>query len=527
MAIQIKITQDTLAVMPQVTTTTVGYQNYMAAYGPNYFVLEGITTEPKYALQIWNAGLTELIADLRQPADPNNEAAFDIGPILQSYVAPPDGLTSQSGGFYNVEWTGYYGDPYQRAFNEQFGYKIKFGYEDSNGAFVQVDGTQGPYTVLGGAYMVDYLGDTASQPLDVPGFVYDTYYPNSAYITALRSCDPAGCTSIDISAAAQKYANYSLTDSRNKLKWDESLNLKPLPGGVPAAWEANKWIWCHKTTRNSFQTISFLNKVNQSGASEPCEIATTQIAAVRIQSYNGETKVDDVIIPNVTGEGGGPNSSIGGPLMPDGDYTALYFGAGGRNLVNYLSTGPLTHYYISTLINQNTGSCTAVEGWPNLYPNPTEVWRFDFIEETCLDFTPITLSWLNTRGFMDYFIFNKRSDFKTTVKRESYYSDTDPLTNTSYNNWRPNSRGITTFSSQIQDEWTLTTDWLTDLEAMSLRSLFISPMVKMDVEGAGNGLWIAVQVQDAQWEEKTYRKDRLFQYKITLKRAKNQNQNRG
>ena len=49
----------------------------------------------------------------------------------------------------------------------------------------------------------------------------------------------------------------------------------------------------------------------------------------------------------------------------------------------------------------------------------------------------------------------------------------------------------------------------------------------MDLQGRFNGNLIAVQVQDAQWEEKTYRKNKLFQYTITLRRATNQNQNRG
>ena len=525
MAIQLKTTGSAYATLPNVNTTTIGFQFYSATYGPNWFVLEGITTEPKYAIQIWTADLVTMIADLRQAADPNGEGAFDVSKILQSYVAPPTGQDAQYFDYQtNIEWVGYYGNPFHKAYNEVFDYKVKIGYEDTDGAF-QALATYGPYTTIGGAYNIEYQGST---PGEYPIGTLDLFLPSQEYQSALVRCKADGCTEIVGSAAKpfgfSAYLNYSLTDNRNKLKWD--TGVKPLPGGVPTE-ASQKWIWANKTTFGALQTISFLNKVTTSTGSEICEIAPNSIAAVRLQSYDGETLVDDIIYPNLTTEGGGPNSYIGEGIPVSGNTTALYFGAGGLNLLGDVSAN-VTHYYLSTLINQYTGApCDSVPGWPQLNSDPVEVWRFDILEDRCDDYPPVTLSWLNSRGFMDYYIFNKRSDFKTTVKRGTYYSGYDPTSGTTYNNWGPNSRGTTTFTADIEDQWTFTTDWLTDLEALSLRSLFLSSDVRMDIQGGSNINIFAVQVQDVQWQEKTSRKDKLFQYTITVKRAKKQNQNRG
>lgn len=508
MAISIKTTGGAQRVQPYATTGSVGSQYYSATFGPAYFVLEGITTEPKYAIQIWNSTLTEQIADLRQAADPNGEAAFNIQNILQSYVAPGRGNTSTLNGKYNIEWTGYYGNPFQTSHNEVYDYKIKFGYEDANGAFVQVGSTQGPYTTIGGQYNTSFLNAIEEQP-------------NRAYIGPQVECDLAGCIQPDINNTAASAINqaYTLTDN-------EDLRLpNQLTGGIPAEFlnPSVKRIACSKTTMSQYATISFLNKVNPAASSEVCEVQPTQIVGVRLQSYDGTTPVDDVFYYNTTLEGGGPDTFTGEGLTVEGEFTAIYFGAGGRNLVNDLSAN-VTHYYLSTHTIQNSG-CESIPGIPNAALKPLEVWRYDIDTATCNDYVPINVSWLNSRGYRDYFTFNKKNETSTNVKRQTYYTGTEPVTGTTYNDWGRNSRGTTTFNSTVSDTMTLTTDWLTDSEAATLRSLFISPDVKIQI---GNGIDLyAVQLSDATYILKNNRKDRLFQYTITITIAKNLNQNRG
>lgn len=511
MAIQLKTTGGAQRVQPHDTNTLVGPQYYNSAFGPNYFVLEGITTEPKYALQIWDSSLTYWIADLRQAADPNGEAAFDIQNILQAYVAPGRGFTSTNDGKYNIEWTGYFGAAFQPSFDEVFDYVIKFGYENADGQFIQVDSTQGPFTAIGGAYDQEPHGAGASD------------YPNRSYVAPTVECDIAGCVvpQLGLTPARSYNMNMLLTDNINH------KTPSQLKGGVPAElFTSNvKWVTCNKTTFYSYATVAFLNKVNTDAGSYACEVNASQIAAVRIQSYDGNTPLEDVVYYNTVTEGGGPDTFLGEGLTVNREYTAVYFGAGGRNLLNDISA-QATHYYISTHTLQNAACpVDSIPGYENLALNPIEVWRWDILDSSCNDYPVVNVSWLNSRGYRDYFLFNKKQELSSTVQRQSYYTGTEPVTHTTYNDWSKNNRGMTTYNATVEDTMTITTDWLTDSEAAYLRSLFISSDVK--IQYANDINMKAVQIMDASYVQKTSRKDQLFQYTITLKTAKYLNQNRG
>jgi len=74
------------------------------------------------------------------------------------------------------------------------------------------------------------------------------------------------------------------------------------------------------------------------------------------------------------------------------------------------------------------------------------------------------------------------------------------------------------------------TDYISDADALFLEGLFKSADVKVrfnDAPGAAQYEWVPVSLLTSSYEEKTYRKDRLFQYNIRFKRAHNLKSQRG
>ena len=78
-------------------------------------------------------------------------------------------------------------------------------------------------------------------------------------------------------------------------------------------------------------------------------------------------------------------------------------------------------------------------------------------------------------------------------------------------------RGTTTYSQKIELQYTATTDYMTDEEAAYLQNLFMAPDVR--VRFGKQGHFEPVTLLTNSWTEKTHRKNQLFQYEVTFKRA--------
>ena len=135
------------------------------------------------------------------------------------------------------------------------------------------------------------------------------------------------------------------------------------------------------------------------------------------------------------------------------------------------------------------------------------------LEDECRDYDPVQVSWINSFGFRDYFTFQKRWERRTTVTKNTYQKMLGNwggglMTIPSY------SRGETVFSQRGVDGITLTTKFLEDNEAEFLRNLYLSPDVKIKFRDETE--WIPVTLQDQEWTQRTFRKDKFFQYTINL-----------
>jgi hypothetical protein len=92
-------------------------------------------------------------------------------------------------------------------------------------------------------------------------------------------------------------------------------------------------------------------------------------------------------------------------------------------------------------------------------------------------------------------------------------------------------RGYTTYSQEIQETFTAETGYMSDADADYLEGLFNSPDVRVRLGQNGppayEAYFFGCNVTSASWTEKSYRKDKLFQYEIKFKLANNVKSQRG
>ena len=138
-------------------------------------------------------------------------------------------------------------------------------------------------------------------------------------------------------------------------------------------------------------------------------------------------------------------------------------------------------------------------------------------------------SWLNEYGFRDYYSFRKRKDRGVKINRNEYLRE---AANYNANSYDVNiyDRGTTVFSQTLPEDFSAFTGFISDADALYLEGLFISADVKVrfnDAPGAEQYQWVPVSLLSTAYEEKTVRKNKLFQYDIKFKLAHNIKSQRG
>ena len=433
--------------------------NYNLAYGINPVTLHGLTVEDKYVLQILDG--STVLADIRQTANTNGYAQFDIQNILQSYIK-----SSKVG----LEGT----NPWADSENEVFEYNIAYGTE--TGGVVNT-----PLNIAIGLKAIGGRKD-----------YYDLTWDESSY-RATAEADESDCTVISQQGKA-------LTD------WSEYRLISDISDGAPDWSVSTDKVYTQKVRRSDNFTLSVLNDI--AFGPIPPNANVDKIESYRVSSFDKfGTLINDFKADN--------------PFEFGVDNRVVTAGAGPANFtvpINALAT----HYYV---------------GFPLWTPDtcPTDndfqtdrsamgFYRFDIIDDKCNDFTPIQFSWLNSLGFRDYFYFEKRNERSVGISRNNYLAES--------NNYNDNlftsalgERGYTTFSQKLEERYVANTRFLQDYEAEFLQNLFISPDVH--VRFGDDTDWFPVTLLTTSYTERNYRKDKLFQYEISFKKAHNIKSQRG
>ena len=319
-------------------------------------------------------------------------------------------------------------------------------------------------------------------------------WDDSSYVPKLNSGSLAGVDFITVVSTQR-----ALTD-----RHIDSVLGSEITDGKPSWVASGDTVWKLNRQATDHYTLSFLNAWDNFGNGAPSY--HNGIAAFRIAIYNGNTELYNDVITNIVSNGGGPNTAASGQsgsvLYP---YKAISIQAGDLNtLFDTYTTA--THYYIGT----------AAWGSKNFanYADISDVYRFDIDECVDNDFAATQVSWVNSFGFRDYFSFTKRFDNVVNVTRNTFRkldANWGGTTITVDNS----ARGEQVYDQSLSEEFTITTKYLTDVEANYLKNLYLSPDIR--VRFSGENTWKSVVPISNQWTSRTFRKDKLFQYTLNFK----------
>ena len=481
-------------------------QTHNFAYGVNAVTLSGIETytgAQKYILQLRDRGGTIVLATLRQSKNASNTAQFDIQNVLQSYVSVPPTT---------VDNLGISGDMLTNSPNEVYEYILRVGYE-INGVPYLEDTVYGIYQVIAGAKK--YYQIEGAPILDSHDY----------RIRPQVEAEGGGAPCYTLAEAGNPLSN-------TRRYYDKTANPYAYPDS-DNSWDTVQKVWVEECRPDERLTKSYWNQMNLDiGA----PAAANHIGAFQILVYNGATQLQEVFIPNLVTNGGGPNTATGGTTTGSGENLVITIGIGPANLANAAYRDDSTsyffqldqnwsHYYITPVGNQlqDCGSGTDRGTWGEPLINPTLVLRKD---ETCLDFDPIRFQWVNEYGFLDYYSFDKKNVKSVNTKRNTYLKEANNYNNNVFD-INIGDRGTTTYSQKSEERYVANTGYMTDAEAETLQYLFRSADVRVQSDRFGTEEYLPVVLLDTQWTEKTNRVDQLFQYTVRFKLAHNIKTQRG
>ena len=488
--------------------------DYNLAYGPNPVTLTTLSSgADKFVLQVRTVG-GDILADIRQTANSEGNAIFDIQNILQSYVHVSP-VNTEIIGVGNASPANL-----QDSTQEVEQYIIRIG-EETSGVVELRSVSYGPYNVIGG-----------KKPW------YDLTWGEGQYQGAINGDDsnPA-CTNV-------YFNGRPLSDENDIFILGSDLTTQGV--AAPSSIGINTRVNVHDVYASDFHTVSYFNPIYQ-GLPTPASQAQG-IEGFRITTYESDgSQVDDIIIPNIVANGGGPNINYGDGTQPSNNTAIITGGFGPQNLNNFtyyttpLATATFTldpavaYYYVQT-VAYNPATCMAsFVGYADESLHYVQMYRIFnrgtvFPQAGCLDYDHIQFSWLNSFGFRDYYTFTKKNVRSTNRKANNYLANTVDYNGTNYAT-STGARGYTTYSQEIKEQFTASTGYMSDAEADYLEGLFNSPDVRVRLGNSApagyEAYFFGCNVTSASWTEKSYRKDKLFQYDIKFKLANNVKSQRG
>ena len=486
-----------------ITVTQQPYRPFDMAYGANTITLNGITpTQQKYALQITVVGQSTPIADIRQSPNRYGRAIFDIQNILQTQVEPSKN---------NID-----GLHYSSGFAQQ-NTRMRI----ANGELVQ--------------YQIGYTTETNGQlddPFTVSPIVYTTLggskeywqvpFDEGAEFIPIVDADVNGCTDINYWARPLSDNTWTIADTETGDNLLTKNGGYPSPGGIDV----------HNVYRDDQCTKSFWQNIARVAGPYPANTAVQGIEGFWILQCNASGNIfNTTFLANTQSSGGGPNITLGQGLIPTGNFNVITLATGPANFPQGTLSAACTHYYIVPVLwtPLSPTNCTTDEQSqaPLMSEAAWRIQRYNILEKPCNDYPHVQFAWLNSEGFRDQFTFTKRNEKKINTKRNNFLKEAADYNDTRYIVDKQ-SRGFTTYSQSIKEDWTATSGYMNDEEVALIESMFKSPEVNVRFStGEYANEWIPINLVSSSYTEKSYRKDRLFQYTVNYKLANNIKSQRG
>ena len=501
---------------PNAIIASGSFNPFDMAYGANPVTLSNLdVTADKYALRVLVLGNPTPIADIRQTPNRQGRAIFDIQNILQAYIGPQVNTIDSL----HYSLTGFTAQNTRMALAGQtlLEYQLQYA-EESGGVVGNFTTIPTIFTVIAGS----------KQYFEVP---FDTD-PYTAKIEGGDEADP--CSIVDRAARPLSDNNWTIADTETG---DNLLTINggyPSPGGIDV----------HNVYMDDQCTKSFYQKVER-GSPVP-NVRTQGIEAFYVLqcSYTGNIGTTS-IIPNIQGNGGGPNIAIGGGTQISGPFQTITVATGPANLLvnNLLPT--TTHYYIVPVVyspvacspdGQQQTPIMNEAAWRiqryniahnKIYTSNGALIGIEQLDAQCNDYSHIQFAWQNSLGYRDQFTFTKKVNHDTKTRNNNFLKGAADYNSADYS-VDIQDRGLTTYSQKIQNEFTVQSGYMNDQEADLLKHLYQSGEVKVRFsEGPYANQWVPVTITNTSYNEKTFRKDRLFQYTVKFRLASNIKSMRG
>jgi hypothetical protein len=238
---------------------------------------------------------------------------------------------------------------------------------------------------------------------------------------------------------------------------------------------------------------------------------------------NAGTLLNRTWFPNIESRGGGPNTAVFEGSDPYSKFQFLTAVINDTsNTPNWLPDENTSHFYVTFHIGEKNG-CTEEATWtPNVMDVPAwDAYRFN-VKEQCFGYSPFSVRWLNSKGFYDWFQFNKKHEYNLNAKRNTFLAGNIDYNRSQSQTLGFNDAGDKVYSQSISKTYELTTDWLTDKESKFLESLFRSPEIAFIDQDLNSIPFLQFgTIIDKTYVERTYKKNRLFQYTLKIKEAYN------
>ena len=461
------------------------------AYGANPITLGNISgNEDKYALRIFIVGQADPIADIRQTPNRIGRAVFDIQNVLQSYVGPQNN---------QVDSQFEAGIPQNQRMSlagpTLIEYQIAYAAETG--------GVVGTFTT----YPEIFTAIAGSKQYFQVPFDTTPYQPLASNDDSLPPC-----TVVDRYAKPFSDNNYTISDAELVAS---AFGIYSSPGGVDV----------HNVYTDDQCTKTFYQKVARNGFNPPnAQVQGLEAFYILQYSATSSSPIQTNIVVNAQSNGGGPNIALGQGTLVGGQFQTITAATGPANLMVPLNAATAYYYIIPALYgcSEDPQSQTDVM---------TEAaWRaqkYIINDEPCNDYPHVQFAWQNSYGYRDYFTFTKKVTHSTKTKNNNFLKGAADYNGLDYS-VDLQDRGLTTYSQKIENNFTVQSGYMNDAEAELLKHLYQSAEVKVRFsEGPYADQWVPVTITNTTYNEKTFRKDRLFQYTVNFRLASNIKSMRG
>ena len=394
---------------------------YNGAYVPNVWVLDGLTTEDRYVLNVLLNGT--IVSTIKQPANPEGVGIFDVQKIVQSYLKPAF-----------LEETTFAADTPDALVS----YQVQYGTE--TGTTVTIDGTSTT------KFVINSYDNWRVVNQDLTDFL-----PNPGSITCENSNVNARYSS-PLSWLTNYPEDYKVRSNEYKTLSFFSTNTNIGPN-----WGPNEAPF--------FVHIEYFNEAGTSLSNAVYTLGQSWGSSLRLNCQ--DMTVNQTNDNRITTIGVGPQNQQDGGITWDPNWASYIVHVHAYN-----------HCMDTTITDCLDFSEILSDGYLG-----DIIYEATFtVDDTCERFDPVTVSFVNQYGVKDYMDFKKRNTSTTNTNRNNY---TKVLGSWSSDSFAidQHGRGKTTFSSDAMTRVTLSTDWMEDSVSTWLQELYISPSVQLYING--------------------------------------------